>query len=98
MFEKNSRYHRLPELAWRAPDGRDVVYVGRRMVPRRGGPDPVPATDRLAVIGPGERLDNLSARTLARPGLYWKLCDANGVIDPFSLSGASGVAIDVPEE
>lgn len=98
MFSKNSRYRALPELTWRDPAGREVVYVARRIVPRRGGPDPLPDTDDMAIVQSGERLDNLTARTLSQPELFWKLCDANGVIDPFSLSGATGTPLDVPEE
>jgi hypothetical protein len=99
VFSKTSRYQGLPELTWRGPDDREVAYVGRRLVPRV----PPPA-DRWEPVAPDERLDLVAARTLGRPELFWKLCDANGVLDPFDPFDRAGAAeagvrrLRVPEE
>lgn len=99
MFDKSSRYQGLRRRVWRGADGREVVYVERRLVPRTP-----PPSDRLELLAPGERIDLLAARTLGRPELFWKLCDANGILDPFDpfeSAGAAPVAgrrLRVPEE
>jgi len=99
MFTKSSRYYPLRHRTWRAPDGHEVVYVERRLVPRVP-----PPTDRHTVIEPGERLDLVASRTLGRGELFWKLCDANGILDPFDpmesreAEQVGGRRLRVPEE
>ena len=58
------------------PDGRIVSYVRRRFLP--------PALPLLAeiTVAPGERIDLIANRTLGDPLAFWRLCDANDVIDP----------------
>ena len=49
-----------------------------------------------------DRRDTLSAKHFGDPELWWRLADANGVIDPRSLSEPAGsriritLAIDIP--
>ena len=93
MFSKTSRYYQLPQHTWTGPDGREVVYVGRRVVPRRRRDD-----GERTVVGPEERLDLVAARVLGRPEAYWRLCDANDVLDPFEISGDAGRVLQVPED
>lgn len=99
MFTKSSRYHKLPQRTWRAKDGDEVVYVGRRLVPRVPKP-----SDRYTVIEPGERLDLVAARALGQPELFWRLCDDNGILDPFDpfesreAAQVRGRRLRVPEE
>ena len=80
MFSKSSRYAPLPDLIWRAPDGREVTYRSRRLIPRGGA-----RLEKMTVVGQSERLDLVAGRTLGRPESFWKLCDANGALDPFEL-------------
>ena len=35
----------------------------------------------------GDRIDNLAAKYLGDPMLYWMICDANGVTDPGLADG-----------
>lgn len=93
MFDKTSRYRDLPHHVWTGPDGREVVYVGRRVVPRRRRED-----DQRTVVAPEERLDLVAARVLGRPEAFWRLCDANGVLDPFEISGDAGRVLRVPQD
>lgn len=93
MFSKTSRYRDLPQHTWTDPDGREVVYVGRRVLPRRRRDD-----DERTAVGPEERLDQVAARVLGRPEAFWRLCDANDVLDPFELSAAAGRVLRVPQD
>lgn len=80
MFSKSSRYFPLPDLIWRGPDGPEVTYRARRLIPRSGA-----RLEKMTVAGQSERLDIIASRTLGRPEAFWKICDANGVLDPFEL-------------
>jgi len=94
MFESDSRYAALPTAMIRLPDGRTVRYLRRRVVPRER------AHRLIQALTPGaeERLDLFTARTLGDPEHYWRLCDANGVIDPFvALSARRPIKVPLPE-
>lgn len=82
MFSKTSRYHDLPDRTWRGPDGTEVVYRSRRLIPGRHE-----AAAGRAVVAQSERLDLVAARTLGRAELFWRLCDANLALDPFDVVG-----------
>jgi hypothetical protein len=47
----------------------------------------------------GERLDNITARYLGDPLQFWRLCDANGALDPEELTDETGrtIAITMPQ-
>jgi hypothetical protein len=80
-FPPNSRYHDVPiatlERAGEAP----VAYLTRRFVPRV---EPLAALQKHTVVK-GDRLDNLAARYLGDPELFWRLADSNGVLRPDEL-------------
>lgn len=96
MFDPTSRYFPLQNRTWASPDGRVVVYRERRFLPQgRTLPLLVEVT-----VQPSDRLDLIAARTLGQPELFWRVCDANDAMDPFSLTAESGrklrVAIPQP--
>jgi hypothetical protein len=73
MFASNSRYYGLATYTVTSPGG-GVTNAVRLPAP------PV----SLAIAGyhvrrGGDRLDNLAAKYLNDPTLFWKLCDTNGV-------------------
>jgi hypothetical protein len=72
MFATNSRYAKLATYTVTLPDGRIVtatrLWVSPARLPLAGSHQRVQ----------GDRLDNLAARYLQDPTLFWKLCDANG--------------------
>jgi hypothetical protein len=76
QFPPNSRYHGVPTKTFTAPDGRVVVHLARRFLP--------PADDfslvREHVVVEGDRLDNLAARYLGDPELFWRVADANNAM------------------
>lgn len=94
-FPPSSRYHRTPTATWTTDDGREVVYLKRRLVP----PPERFATLQEHVVTEGERPDHLAARYLGDPEMYWRLCDANGVVRPGELVEPVGrrVRVTLPE-
>ena len=80
----HSRYLGLPTRTLAAADGSQIVYLSRRLVP---------LPDRFTVITthtmrPMERLDQVAAAEFGDPCLAWRLCDANGALDPKELEHA----------
>ena len=72
-----SRYQGLQIRERVAEGGRPVRYLARRFLPQpRASADPEIA---------GERLDNLAARLLGDPTLYWQICDETRVLNPAEL-------------
>jgi hypothetical protein len=45
---------------------------------------------------PGDRPDQLTARTLGDPTVFWRVADANAVMDPHELVHEPGGKIRVP--
>jgi transposase len=91
-FDASSRYSgvALAVLQRRAGDP-PVVYVTRRFIPARG--TLVVATRH--VVSSGQRPDTLGALYLADPLLYWRIADANAVIDPHELTDTLGRRVDI---
>jgi hypothetical protein len=80
----SSRYYGTQTLQFTLPDGTPVMYLARRIVPQ---PTIYTATQHYVIVD-GDRLDNLAARFLGDPLLYWMICDANGKTDPDELTFA----------
>ena len=72
-------------------NGTVTGYIARRFVPQ-------PA--RFQVIGEhtviqSERLDNIAAKYLGDPTLFWRLCDANNAMRPDTLTATPGRVLDI---
>lgn len=84
-FDPDSRYFNVEtvERIVTDPDGNErlIRYKRRRMIPSYEG-HPVLAEHRVTE---GDRLDNITARYLGNPTQFWRLCDANIVLDPEEL-------------
>ncbi len=93
-FPQNSRYHGVEIAAFEQDNREPVPYLKRRFVP----PAEQFAMLHDHTVVEGDRVDNLAARYLGDPELYWRLCDANGVIRPDDLTRTTGarVAITLP--
>jgi hypothetical protein len=72
MFSSNSRYFNLRPYTVNLPGGQAVTAT---RLPQPPVQLPL-AGYRMRALG--DRLDNLAARFLQDPTLFWKLCDANG--------------------
>jgi|APAra7269096714_1048519.scaffolds.fasta_scaffold00622_12 nucleoid-associated protein YgaU len=78
-----------PSLA----DAKDAVpYLARTLLPLASSFN----RQTTYTIQAGDRLDNVSARLLGDPMLYWMLLEANNVSDPAMLCASPGRKIIVP--
>jgi hypothetical protein len=92
MFNHLSRYINVPQRKYKTPDGREVTYICRRFLPRG-------EEMRLLAevsVNEGDRLDNITARTIGDPEQFWRVCDANNAMNPFHLTIEPGVKLRVP--
>lgn len=92
MFEPTSRYEVLETVRHTDSRGRTVAYKRRRFLPQ--GADL--ATLAEVTVTPGDRLDNLTARSLGDPEQFWQICDANDAMHPAGLTEEPGRRLRVP--
>jgi nucleoid-associated protein YgaU len=88
----SSRYYGATTEQWVLPGGTPVMYLARRIVPQAS----TYSATQTYTIAEGDRLDNLAARFLGDPLLYWMICDANAARDPEKLTTQAGCAILIP--
>jgi hypothetical protein len=92
-FVPQSRYTGVAlALLQLRPGEPGVVYVRRRFIP-------APGTMALAgrhLVTAVDRPDSLGAKYFGDPLLYWRIADANAVIDPHELTDAPGRRLDIP--
>lgn len=94
-FPANSRYHTVAIVTLEQKNQEPIAYLKRRFVP--------PAENFSVVqeykVVEGDRLDNLAARYFGDAELYWRLCDANGIVRPNELIEKVGrqIVITLPE-
>lgn len=90
MFSPTSRYAGLATATHVSPEGREIVFVQRRFPPAASG-------DALEhTVVQGDRLDNISARSLGDPEAFWRICDANGATRPDALTATVGRVLRIP--
>jgi nucleoid-associated protein YgaU len=90
--KQSSRYYGAAIRTFTRADGTQVAYLQRRIIPQ---PDIYTALQDY-VIAEGDRLDNLAAKYLGDPLLFWMICDANGADDPDELTAQVGRTIKIP--
>ena len=94
VFAATSRYAGIATATFTIA-GRDLVYVRRRFLP------PASASAIVAEhsVVEGDHLDNVTARYLADPQQFWRLCDANNAMHPDELTAVIGrrVRIALPQ-
>ena len=88
----SSRYYGFAIENFTRADGVQVAYLQRRIIPQ---PDIYTALQSYVVVD-GDRLDNLAAKFLGDPLLYWMICDANSATDPDELTAQVGRTIQIP--
>lgn len=76
-------------------EARHVRYLRRRFVPH---PESFSTLGEHTVVQ-GERPDHVAAAELGDSELYWRLCDANGVLHPAELTAetACRLRVTLPE-
>jgi hypothetical protein len=95
LFASSSRYYALESAKFVQSDGTIIAYVRRRFVP---APESLVLVQEHSVVI-GERLDQLAARYLGDPQLFWRICDANRAMRPDELVEIAGrvLRITLPE-
>ncbi|RKT89243.1 hypothetical protein SAMN05421805_13517 [Saccharopolyspora antimicrobica] len=91
-YPRTSRYHDAEIGVHRRADGTEVRYAKRRLLPK--------LDDEHAeahVVSAGERPDHLAQRYFGDPGQWWRIADANPVLDPRELTDEAGRVIAVPD-
>lgn len=89
---QSSRYYGAAINTFTQPDGTPVVYLARRILPQ---PSVYVSVQNYAVVE-HDRIDNLAARFLGDPLLFWMICDANTTTDPDELTLQKGRSILIP--
>jgi hypothetical protein len=84
-----SRYANVGQAIWTAPDGSQVPYLLRRLLPAPG----ILATSGQYQVHFGERIDTIANSTLHDPTLSWLLGDANLAIRPTQLAQPGRVLV-----
>lgn len=94
-FPPTSRYHGIPVATLTTSAGKTVIYLRRRFVPQ---PERF-ATLQIHGVGEGERPDHIAHHYLGDALQFWRLCDANRVLNPPELTAETGqqVRITLPE-
>lgn len=88
----NSRYYGVAVEQTTLPDGTMVSYLSRRIIPQ---PNLYMQTQNYSIVE-GDRLDNLAAKYVGDPSLYWMIADANAAQDPDALTNTPGKTIAMP--
>jgi hypothetical protein len=95
MFDPTSRYYKIEVTTIAVTDGdglpREIRFVKRRFIP---APDDATTVVEHTVTQ-GERLDNITARYLGDPTQFWRVCDANNVMQPNELTDTIGTRIKI---
>jgi nucleoid-associated protein YgaU len=91
---QSSRYYGDPVEFFTRPDGTQVAYLQRRIIPQAS----IYTSLQTYVIVDGDRLDNLANKFLGDPLLFWMIADANTATDPDELTSAAqvGRTIQIP--
>jgi hypothetical protein len=92
MISKKSRYANIEVTEWTDPSGRHVPYLRRRFIPSSAG---VTVLARHSVTS-GDRLDNVTARYLSDPEVFWRVADANDAVRPAELVESIGRVLVIP--
>jgi hypothetical protein len=92
MFEQTSRYASIETATYTMPDGREVAYKRRRILP------PGEALPLLAevTVAQSDRLDLIASRTLGDSEQFWRVADANNAMHPLDLTEVVGRVLRIP--
>lgn len=92
MFTHTSRYYSVATATFTDADGQEHAYVRRRFLPN-------PANMQVlaeVTVNQGDRLDNITAKTLGDPEQFWRVCDINNALKPSEMTGEIGRKLLIP--
>ncbi|WP_210586477.1 hypothetical protein [Streptomyces sp. GESEQ-35] len=96
-YPRTSRYHDAEIGVHRLPDGTEVRYAKRRLLPPLDEQETQGTQGTQPhVVGAGERPDLLAQRYFGDPGQWWRIADANPVLDPGELTDEAGRTVEIP--
>lgn len=98
-FPPSSRYATVGTTTWTpaAEPGattEPIAFLRRRLVPK---PERFALLYSYACVE-GDRRDLVAAQQLSDPELWWRLADANGVIDPATMTVPVGRVVRITTE
>jgi hypothetical protein len=95
QYPRTSRYYDTKVNTFTAPDGTQIPYLARRLLP---GPASFTAISEYTLVA-GDRPDLIAFRVLGEPGQWWQVADANQVFDPRELTATPGrkIRITLPQ-
>ena len=88
-YKPGSRYEGIPVGEYENEDQESILYVKRRFLPP---PEAYEVTQEHTVVQ-GERLDHIAFKYLGDAEQFWRICDANAVMDPDELTDTIGEKI-----
>jgi hypothetical protein len=86
LFTSTSRYYGMSTDTLTMANGTTIVYLKRRFLPSVNSFQLL----QLHTVMQGERLDNIAAKFLGDPELFWRIADANGAMRPQDLLDTVG--------
>jgi len=89
MFLKGSRYAAVPENTLMDANGRLRTYKTTRFI----APSPAQVGH---ILSDGQRVEHVAYFYYRDPERFWRICDANQVMDPEELNHAPGRKIGIP--
>lgn len=92
MFDQTSRYAGLPVLILTRAGADPIPYVARRFVP----PPERLQTLSEEIVQSDDRPDLIAFRSLGDPLQFWRVADANAVMDPGELADEPGGRVRIP--
>ena len=93
MIGRDSRYAATQTAVYETEDGTRVLYLQRRFLPQPGD---VPSARDFHTLDRDERLDTVAVAVIGDPQAYWRVCDANGALNPFDLLDETDGHLRVP--
>jgi hypothetical protein len=91
LFTSTSRYYGMDTETLTTTDGTIIIYLRRRFLPSL---DSFQLLQEHTVTQ-GERLDNIAAKFLSDPELFWRIADANGAMRPEDLVQTIGTILKI---
>lgn len=90
-YPRTSRYYGIDTATVPGPDGRDIRYLRRRLLPSLDGF----TTLTMHTVATNDRPDLLAFTYLGDAEQWWRIADANPVLDPRDLTARPGSVIRI---
>ena len=91
MIDRDSRYAKTPILGLTDASGREIAYLGARIIP-----DTPRIAARIAVQD-GDRLDLIAHRAYGDARQSWRVMDANPDPEPLALADVPGRRLNLTQ-